>query len=236
MEQNSKKPNIHSGHRKRVKANVCNNGFSQLEDHRLLELLLFYAIPQADTNELAHRLLTEFGSFEEILKTDITRLRKVNGVGENTAIMIATIGELHFRAKIEKGVKKVKYTKAEDYMSLAVSTLSSERNEAVYIFCFDSAGKLKKTVKLSSGDETSAYIDVRKAVQAVIDSDAQKAVLAHNHPNGSNEPSASDLDSTRSVAVMFRKLGFLLADHIIVDSNNKAFSMYSDPSLSAMFF
>ena len=236
MEQKTTKSNIHSGHRKRVKANVCNNGFSQLEDHKLLELLLFYAIPQADTNELAHRLLNEFGSFDEIVKADITQLRKVKGVGENTAVMLAAISEMHFRANVQKSGRKVKYKKTEDYMNLAISNLSTKKDETVFIFCFDSTGKMKKTVELASGDEVSAYIDVRKAVQAAIDSDAKIAVLAHNHPNGSNDPSASDLDSTRSVAVMFRKIGVLLADHIIVDGNNQAFSMYSDPRFSGMFF
>ena len=63
--------NIHSGHRKRVKENVIKNGFSQLEEHRLLELLLFYSIPREDTNELAHRLIEEFGSLDEVFKSNI---------------------------------------------------------------------------------------------------------------------------------------------------------------------
>ena len=236
MERNLKKVSIHSGHRQRVKDNVCNNGFSQLEDHKLLELLLFYSRPQADTNELAHRLLNEFGSFEEILDADISRLCRVDGVGKNTAIMLNTIGEMFYRTKKEKIRKKSKYTKTEDYINLAINELSDKKNETVYIFCFDSVGQLKSTVKLSSGDEVSAYVDVKKAVQAMMDSGAKKAVIAHNHPEGTNEPSASDLDSTRNLAVMFRKLGFLLIDHIIVDKDNTTYSMYSDPRFTAMFF
>lgn len=236
MEKKSDIKNIHSGHRKRVKENVCINGFSQLEDHKLLELLLFYSIPQADTNELAHMLLAEFGSFDELLKADINRLKKVKGVGENTAVLIATMSEVYLRANKSKVVRKQAYKNAEDYKTLALSQLSGERVEKVILFCFDSAGRLKKTARLSSGDEASAYIDVRKAVQAVIDSDAKKAVLAHNHPVGACEPSANDVDATRSVCVMFRKLGFFLVDHIIVGEDNTAFSMYSDPDYRQMFY
>lgn len=236
MEKKSEIKNVHSGHRKRVKANVCKNGFSQLEDHKLLELLLFYSIPQADTNELAHLLLAEFGSFNEILKADINRLKKVKGVGENTAVLIAAAGEVFRRAQKSQMVKKQAYKTADDYKSLALSRLSGEKVEKVMIFCFDSAGRLKKTAELSSGDAASAYIDVRKAVQAVIDCDATKAVLAHNHPEGACEPSANDVDSTRTMCVMFRKLGFFLVDHIIVSEDNTAFSMYSDSDYRQMFY
>lgn len=236
MERKSPVPGVHSGHRKRVKANVCNNGFSQLEDHRLLELLLFYAIPQADTNELAHTLLNEFGSFDEIVKADISRLKKVKGVGENTAIMLAAMGEMYCRMGKVKHVKKRVYTSPEDYKTLTASVLAGESKECVYIFCFDSKGTLKGKTLLSSGDSASSFVDVRKAVQAVIDCDAKKAVLAHNHPEGEADPSANDIDTTRCVAVMFRRLGVMLVDHIIVDESLNTFSMYSEPSLQGMFY
>lgn len=236
MDKKTDVKNIHSGHRKRVKANVCKNGFSQLEDHKLLELLLFYAIPQADTNELAHTLLREFGSFDELIKADIERLKRVNGVGENTAVLISAMGEVFYRASKSKGCKKQLFKSAEDYIALAASYLSAEKVEKVVLFCFDSVGRLKKTTELSSGDEASAFIDVRKALKAMMDCDAKKAVLAHNHPLNSCEPSVNDIDSTRSVCVMFRKLGFVLVDHIIVGEDNKAYSMYSDPDFHQMFF
>ncbi len=236
MEKKSKIKNVHSGHRKRVKANVCKNGFSQLEDHKLLELLLFYSIPQADTNELAHKLLAEFGSLDELLKADVNSLKRVDGVGENTAVLLATAGELFIRTGKSKAVKKRCYKTTDDYKALALSQLVGESVEKVVIFCFDSSGRLKKTLEISSGDEASAFIDVRKAVQAVIDCDAKKAVLAHNHPGGVCDPSASDVDATRSVCVMFRKLGFFLVDHIITGVNNTAYSMYSDSDYKQMFY
>lgn len=236
MDKKNDVKNVHSGHRKRVKANVCKNGFSQLEDHKLLELLLFYAIPQADTNELAHTLLREFGSFDELIKADIEQLKKVNGVGDNTALLISAMGEVFYRASKSKGCKKQLYKTSEDYIALATSYLSAERVEKVFLFCFNSSGKLKKTAELSSGDETSAYIDVRKALKAVMDCDAKKAVLAHNHPLGSCEPSVNDIDSTRSFCVMFRNLGVFLVDHIIVGEDNNAYSMYSDPDFHQMFY
>ncbi len=220
----------------RVKANVCKNGFSQLEDHKLLELLLFYAIPQADTNALAHSLLDEFGSLKGIFKADIKSLCGVSGVGESTAVMLASMGEAFSRVQKTAVDKRALYKTHSDYCKLAQGYLSGETKENVYTFCFDASGRLKKAVNISQGTENAAYIDARKVVQSAMECDAVTVVIAHNHPNGNGEPSASDLDSTRSLSVTLRKLGVMLADHIIVDENNIASSMYSDPAIRSIFY
>ncbi len=236
MGKTSEIKNIHAGHRKRVKANVCKNGFSQMEDHKLLELMLFYAIPQADTNELAHTILAEFGSFDEMLKADVDRLMRIKGVGENTAVLLASMSETFHRAMKVKASNKVKYTSPDDFSALAISHLSGEAVEKVYIFCLDNSGKLKKITQLSEGTENSSSIDMRKAVQAVMDCNASKAFLAHNHPVGNAEPSSTDIDSTRTMSVLFRRLGVFLVDHIVVGEDNSAFSMYSEPSYRGIFY
>ncbi|MGN1034296.1 MAG: DNA repair protein RadC, partial [Oscillospiraceae bacterium] len=51
-----------------VKAKFCKFGLSVFEEHEVLELILFYAIPQRDTNELAHKLIEKFGSIKNVLE------------------------------------------------------------------------------------------------------------------------------------------------------------------------
>lgn len=228
--------NIHSGHRKRVKTNVIKNGFSQLEEHRLLELMLFYSIPREDTNELAHRLIKAFGSFEEIFKADIKQLKKVDGVGENTAVMIAAMGEAFLRISKSKLPKKRIYKTTEDLTELAGALLEDSKVESVVLMCFDSRKQLKSTCTVSEGDEFSSEIDMKKIIKALIDSDSSVAVLAHNHPTASAVPSAFDIDSTRTVCVTLRKIGYALADHIIIGENGDAYSMHSDERFSSLFY
>ena len=52
--------NLHEGHRQRLKERFLREGLDHFEPHTVLELLLFYAVPQRDTNELAHRLIARF--------------------------------------------------------------------------------------------------------------------------------------------------------------------------------
>lgn len=228
--------NIHSGHRKRVKANVIKNGFSQLEEHKLLELMLFYSIPREDTNELAHKLIKHFGSFEEVFKADVDQLKRVDGVGDNTAVMIAAMGETFSRISKAKPPKKRVYKTAEDLKELAVSLLQGEKNEKVYLICFDAKKILKRYTVISEGDEVSSEINMKEVIKNLVDSDSSIAVLAHNHPTSSAEPSAFDIDSTRMVCVTLRKIGYALADHVIVGENGAAYSMHLDPRFSSLFY
>lgn len=228
--------NIHSGHRKRVKANVIKNGFSQLEEHKLLELMLFYSIPREDTNELAHKLINEFGSFEDVFKADIEQLKRVDGVGDNTAIMIAAMGETFYRISKVKPSKKRVYKNAEDLKQFALSLLQGESVEKVVLMCFDEGKKLKRYTVISAGDQVSSEINLKEIIKNLVDSDSSIAVLAHNHPTSSAEPSACDIDTTQTICVTLRKIGYALADHIIVGEMGDTYSMHSQPRFYSMFY
>ena len=59
--------NIHAGHRQRMKERFLRGGERAFDDCQLLELLLFYSIPQRDTNPVAHDLLREFNSLAGVM-------------------------------------------------------------------------------------------------------------------------------------------------------------------------
>ena len=76
----------HDGHRQRLKTEFLARPDS-FPDHKLLELLLFYANPRSDTNPLAHELLDRFGSLAGVLDATPEELQKVKGVGEHAAVL-----------------------------------------------------------------------------------------------------------------------------------------------------
>lgn len=56
------KKNLNQGHRSRMRKRYLTCGFSGFQEHEILELLLFYALPRVNTNPIAHQLLKEFHS------------------------------------------------------------------------------------------------------------------------------------------------------------------------------
>ena len=83
----------HDGHRERLKKRFLNSPDS-FENHELLELILFYAIPRKNTNETAHKLLNRFGSVKRILDANIEALVEVEDIGPNVALYIKAIAKL----------------------------------------------------------------------------------------------------------------------------------------------
>ena len=82
---------IHTGHRQRVKDEFSARGLAGWPDHRVLELLLYYAIPQGDVNGLAHELVERFGSLAGVLDAAEEELCRVPGVGQHTAVLLKLI-------------------------------------------------------------------------------------------------------------------------------------------------
>ena len=68
---------IHDGHREKMRHRFCETGLEGFADHEALELLLYYAIPRRDTNELAHRLLARYGSLAALLQARCEKLTEI---------------------------------------------------------------------------------------------------------------------------------------------------------------
>lgn len=231
--QNTKK-SVHAGHRERVRENVLKNGFEQLEDHRLLELLLFYSIPREDTNELAHNLLNKFGSLAGVVKASPKELKKVSGVGDNTAVMLSSMGELCVRVLKEGNIKKTPYLKSSEIIDLIKSHYINEPIERFLLLCFDSMMHLKLVEFISEGDTIKVEFDVKNLLGRVIDCDASFVVIAHNHPDGDPTPSGADTDTTFNISVTLRKIGVELIDHVIIGENSH-YSMRNQSQYANLF-
>ena len=87
----AEKKAIHTGHRGRVKQEFLTRGIEGWPDHKVLELLLFYAIPQGDVNPLAHRLVDHFGSLSGVFHATYEQLLEVKGIGPNAAVLLQLI-------------------------------------------------------------------------------------------------------------------------------------------------
>ncbi len=236
MSKQQEAANPHDGHRSRLKKRVREQGFTQLEDHEALELLLFSSIPRADTNALAHRLITRFGSLGGVFGASLAELQSVEGVGESTAIMLATAGELFTRTARESSVR-YGTMREKSHLTAAVSRLFlNEGQEKLYLLCFDESMHLKDTLCIAAGDGSHVQFDQKKILAKMIETNATVGVLAHNHPGGTSDPSVADIDATRAVAVLLRKLGLSLADHIICGDDGGVYSMYADSRFTRFFY
>lgn len=81
--------NLHKDHRKRLRKRYAEEGIDFFEDHNVLELLLFYALPRVDTNPIAHRLISRFGSLSGVFSASEDELCEVEGMGKASAGLLS---------------------------------------------------------------------------------------------------------------------------------------------------
>ncbi len=209
---------VHSGHRARMKTRYLEQGLDALADHEALELLLYYAIPRADVNPLAHRLIERFGSFSAVLEADVQELKQVEGMGESAALLIRLMRDLNRRFLIEKaqGDGRPVLAETEAAGTFFLPYFHGLMEEQVYVAFLDDRFRLLKCRRMFDGGVNSAPVNVRKLVEAAIQYKATNLILAHNHPAGQALPSVEDRDTTRKLAAALQALSLQLADHIIV--------------------
>ena len=207
---------VHEGHRQRMRRQLQTSGMDSLSDVQVLEVLLYYAIPRADTNPLAHRLLERFGSLSGVLEAPADELVQVDGMGQAAAQLISLMLQLERRHFIDRnGPASIldTTTRCGQYL---VPYFHGEQNEVVYLLCLDAKCKALCCVPVHRGSITAASISVRKIVQTALNQNAASVVIAHNHPSGYALPSQEDIDTTRALQAALHGVGIVLADHIIV--------------------
>ena len=126
---------LHDGHRARVKRRFLEHGADVFDDHQLLELLLYYSVPQGDTNPLAHRLINEFGSLSAVLDASVEDLLKVPGVGQHTAILLHLITPLTRRYLLSRTNLDAIITSTQEAGAYLLPFFHGMRNECVYMLC-----------------------------------------------------------------------------------------------------
>lgn len=236
-EKTSNQGELHKNHRARLKNSVAENGFAQLEDHRFLELLLFYSIPRTDTNETAHLLLNEFGSLERVVTADIKSLMSVNGVGRETALFLTACGELVRRVLAQRQNAQTVCDTEKAIVEFAASLYAENGKEQCFVICFDDNMRYLGHCLHSEGDAFSTDCNLRLITDIALKYQSSVIVLTHCHPKGEAQPSAADTDATRSVAVHLRKMGILLADHIIFGrKDGSVYSMRDDERFTKFFY
>lgn len=212
----AKKKNPHAGHRLRLKARFLKEGLETFEEHQILELLLFYVVPQKDTNEMAHALLDKFGSIARVMDAPIKELMVVPGIGEHAVTLlklIPQISSVYEESRFENMVELPSIRAAADYVR---KLFIGKAYEQMVLVCLDKQMHLLGAPIIHHGTVDEITVYPRMVVETAINYHAVSVILAHNHPGGSLTPSDSDLKVTRTLMRALDGVGIQTFDHIIV--------------------
>ncbi len=140
----------------------------------------------------------------------------VNRLVAAKAIVSDVLGEQIRRARFDISNRLVQLW--------VVSLFKERRTERVHLALLGNDMQLLGEERLADGSLQNVRINLRKLVARGLEVGASAVVLMHNHPSGDPQPSAADIDETRTIASLLKHLDLHLHDHLIVAADT-IFSM-----------
>lgn len=215
----------HHGHRKRMRERFMQSRLDSFQPHEVLELLLSFVRPQANTNPTAHELIRQFHSLSGVLDADVDDLKQVNGISDTTAVFLHMMPQLFRLYQLDK----IKDTEAMDsvqkLMDYAKKQFLSLTKERLLLICLNESLQIIHCETISDGTTYSAQVDIPRIVECAIHRHSSQIVLTHNHPNTKATMSDADIFATEQLRKLLSSMKIRLLDHIIVGKYGDAISM-----------
>jgi DNA repair protein RadC len=170
---------------------------------------------------LGQYILQELGQHQRdplVMLREITpaELMAIPGVGPAKATTILAAIELGKRAFLCRPSDGM----LMDSPNVAAAALSQDlmwqSQERFAILLLDVKNRLLGTKIISIGTATETLASPREIFREVIRQGATRAIVAHNHPSGSLEPSDQDIELTRQLLAGAQLLDISLLDHLIL--------------------
>ena len=168
LKQARKPENLHAGHRQRMLENYLKNGISGFSDVEVLEYLLSYAIPRVNTNEIAHRLLNEFGTLYQVFEAPVELLTKVKGVGPRAACLIQFTAALWNRTEESRFRSERYFRTTDDIGRFLVAKIGYLREERTFMMSLDNSCKLLDFREMTRGSIASVTLPYRMILQTAL--------------------------------------------------------------------
>ena len=190
-------------------------GAEHFQDHELLEVLLYNAIPRSNTNPIAHALIAAFGSLSGVFRASIRELMLVRGVGKRTAEYIKCIG-LCFERVNPTAKEQARYFNPKDFGDYLEKEYLGKRTEELELFCLNKLGRIFFRKSFSTGESNAVKAEPSEISELLLIKKPHTVVAAHNHPYGSRNPSSQDDIFTKQLCLMCRLHNVKLGDHLIL--------------------
>ena len=195
---------------------LMSRGVASLSDAELLAILVESATDQRDPKAVAEGLLTSCGSLAGVARSELSRLRMVEGIGLKRAermVVAAEFGRRIARATTN-GVECIKTD--EDVARLMRPIFEGMQHEECWVLYLTSSNRLIERQRVSQGGVQATVVDHRLIIKRALELLATQLIMVHNHPSGAAEPSLADKELTKKVKSAAALFDIRMLDHVII--------------------
>lgn len=199
------------------------NDIDNFNEYDILDLLLSYAVPMENTENISYKLLNNFGSINKVLDAPITALIEIGGLVQYSAAYIKLLSSVSRLYLENKHIKNDKILSLKELNTKLSIKFLSRMEETVAISLLDATGNLLFDGIVTKNNFNSIDTYIRKIIGLAISYNASSIIIAHNHLNGSTAPTIDDIETVKKLNTIFKNMNIDFLDNIIV-SNGKYIS------------
>ena len=188
------------------------------DEEALARLLWFGGAEQTASRAFAATLLERFGSFTAVLSAPPDSLTAECGIGERTALFLSMLLPIAARACTDDAVGS-RMPGLSVIRSYFLHRFLGVGEERVLLLLLDRRMRFLDCPILCRGTVDGVSFQPRKAHELALSRRAGYAVLAHNHPGGTTEPSVADRSTTAALLESLAAIDVTLLEHLIVAGN-----------------
>lgn len=195
-------------------------GPSALSDVEMIVLVLGSGLPGHNVFEVAHALLDRFGSLRAMLDATHADFDGLYGIGPAKKAQLLSIMEMARRALIGKLRERTLLNSpkaVEDYLRLRIGARPTEAFVSIFL---DARHRLIRCEESSQGSLTRMVVYPREIARRALTLNAASLIVAHNHPSGAVQPSASDCQLTRTLRDALTLIDVQLIDHLVIGADD----------------
>jgi DNA repair protein RadC len=199
---------------------LINQGPGALSDTEMVVLVLGAGLPGHDVFSVAGALLDRFGSLRAMLDATYADFDGIRGLGPAKKAQLLAIMEMARRSLVDK-MRRRSLMNSPEAVESYLRLLIGGRPQEVFVSLFlDARHRLIRCEESAQGSLTRMAVYPREIVRRALSVNAASLIVAHNHPSGAVEPSASDCRLTHTLRDALALIDVQLIDHLVIGADS----------------
>ncbi|HVX24385.1 MAG TPA: DNA repair protein RadC [Candidatus Saccharimonadales bacterium] len=171
--------------------------------------------PKEDVLAMARRTVKEYGDKALGNEFSAQRLSEALDISVTKAAQLVASFELGRRFAVKQPGRLAQVRNARQAYQY-LKDMGQSHKEQLRGLYLNSRYQVIYDEVISVGSLTANIVHPREVFQPAVEHSAIAVLVAHNHPSGRLEPTASDIDITKQLVAAGQLLGIDLLDHLII--------------------
>src|SRR5664280_3118528 len=205
----------------RPREKLLKNGAGALSNSELLAILLRTGAKGVSAIDLARRIIDKFGTFRNMIHTDMREWKEFKGLGPAKIAQIQAALEIGRRFREDEVLSvKQKIAAAKDIVSIIMPQMRDLKTEVFKVVYLNSNNRIIDISDAATGTVNHAMPIVREIIHAALQKFAAAIICVHNHPSANIAPSPADKKFTQELSAAGKLMDIKVLDHIIIGDGN----------------